>query len=771
MDFSLRARWKIWSAFSLIPLMTRTKYGGFRKLTLKFSRPPPPNLVAGTWVRAQGRHVEQYGGQLEVSKIDRRDPDIGVEEAADAVLRACKWRRPIEGERPKKKSKRGGDADDKTDAVLAVVRAQGPMHPQWSRVWLSPKDAEEPDEEAEGQQEGRAESAVSDDISFGELRDALCGVAEFVYWNSAAVLKLAKDAIMAGRTNASSLSAFLVDTLTRCPYAAWFYASSLDTLRMLRPVFDGIAHRLGAPPVHGRAAKLLLDLRVAEDMGNTHVRAALSDEAPEILVTREWPWEELSVDGAFLYRKRVLDAERTVAGCIRDCPAQPEEEGADASVLFVAPTGRAARRGKEAIAEYAEKKPTLDAQQLVAVELASKPGASVITGAAGSGKTTVMAALTHAMFDGVLLETHTMHKIICSNGDTIRTKLGALTTLIVDEASMVDVMTMARLVRRLASSGVSLRGIVFVGDLNQLPPIRMGGVFFSIVESGAIPVCRLSSDHRQSGANRGAGILRNMGRVLEYAGPFAGPFAEEVRNDAGFCVKFVDFHGKPNDELRVVSDHAFRAAVEMGDEADGEPPQVLCQLNRVCDELNLRMRDRYNPRRGREATEETRTASGAPWSYWEDDKVISTKNLYMRDPDPETGKLGRWRLGVSNGEIGRVVEVLGPRSMSVQFDDERVTYVRTADETRGDGRTREFDRVQPAYAISIHKFQGSEADNVVVAVFQWSADRHSRQWFYTGCTRGKERCTVVGTREQVAACFRIASTGACRVGEFLTALA
>jgi len=767
-----REDWKVWSAFSLVPLMTRNKYGGFKKLTLKFGRAPPSDLGPGMWVRAVGRHVAQYGGQLEVSKVERRAPALSTRERAEAVLRACKWRTPIEAvERPAKKSKGGGD-DHALQEVLAVVRGQNPIHPQWSRVWLSPKEGEEPDddEQASGRGGSSKPAGASADISFAELRDALCGVADFVYWNAAAVVKLAKDGVLSGRASAPALGTFLAETLEKCPYAAWFYSASLDSMKMLRPVFDSIAQNRGAPPVHGRAAKLLLDIRVVEDSGNTHVRSAVSEDAPEIAVTREWPWEELCIDGPFLYRRRVLEAERTVAECIADA-GRGGEDDSDASVMFVAPTGRAARRGKEAIVEYAENKPALDAQQRDAVALASKPGASVITGAAGSGKTTVMAALVHVMVEGVLLETHTMHKVICSNDDTVRTKFGALTTLIVDEASMVDVMTMARLVRRLASAGVSLRGLVFVGDLNQLPPIRMGGVLFSIVESGAVPVCRLSSDHRQSGADRGAGILRNMGRVLEYEGPFAAPFAEEVRDDAGFCVEFVDFRGKPNDELRVVSDRAFRAAVEMGEDADGNPPQLLCQINRVGDELNARMRDRYNPRGGRDATEETRTATGATWSYWEDDKVISTKNLYMRDPDPETGKMGRWRLGVSNGEIGRVVDVPSPRSMVVQFDDERVTYVKAADESKGDGRTREFDRVQPAYAISIHKFQGSEAPNVVVAVFQWSADRHSRQWFYTGCTRGKERCTVVGTREQISACFRIVSTGACRVGEFLAGAA
>ncbi len=755
---SARSDWKVWSSFSLVPIYVRTDRGHFSKTTLKFSGRLDPSLAEGKWVKVWGTYVAKFGGQVEVRRIRCDDcPSISLEDRVAAVLRACKWRSRDE---PSSKRVRLSGVETDDEAVLRAVRAQRPSHPQWSRVWLSAKNDEPDDDEMDGADKSKPASSKFADITYAELRDALALVAEDVYWNAKAVTKLSKDAILQGRATAKTLGEFLVETLRRHPYASWFYGAQLDVMRMLRPVYD--ARVAKAHQTMRAAATYLLQIRSAEDDGNTHLRLerAVADEV--LAETREWPWDELRTDDGFLYRARALEAERAVAECVRSCVV-PDDTG---GLCFVAPTGRAARRAREAVIEYGSRRPELDATQSAALEKLCSTPCTVLTGAAGSGKTTLLAAMVTRLLRGADLETHTMHKIICMQSDNVREKFGSTTTLIIDEASMVDLMTMARLVWAFSSAKVAVRSIVFVGDLNQLPPIRMGGVLSSLVRSKAVPTCVLSSDHRQSG-DGGAGILRNMSRVLGYEGLFAAPFAAEMQSDGGFRTKIVEDCKDTKDELLSVTEATYRSVLEIERES-GERPQVLCQLNRVCDALNPRLRERYNPRRGRAVTDPMRTTTGAEWVYCEDDVVISNKNLYLRDPDPETGKMGRWFLGVSNGEMGTVVRVEGPREVVVQFENASITYVKQLDEDGGgDGRTREFDRVQPAYAISIHKFQGSEARNVVVAIFQWKDDRHSRQWLYTGCTRGKDRCTLVGSAGQLGACYRVAETGACRVGELV----
>jgi exodeoxyribonuclease V alpha subunit len=277
--------------------------------------------------------------------------------------------------------------------------------------------------------------------------------------------------------------------------------------------------------------------------------------------------------------------------------------------------------------------------------------------------------------------------------------------LVVDEASMVDIVLMNQLVRAVPNHAC----LVLVGDVDQLPSVGAGRVLGDVIASGTVPVVRLTEIFRQAGQSwivRAAHAVKN-GELPRSAPPNGG-----------------DFYFVEANEPEAVLDRILAMVRDRIPRRFGFDPfrdvQVLTPMNRTelgSQALNLRLQEALNPPRGGAEVERF------GWRFRAGDKVLQTQNNYKKD--------------VFNGDIGRVREIdPAARELVVDFDGKDVVY-----------DFGELDELSLAYCITVHKGQGSEYSAVVMPLHTQHFVMLQRNLFYTGITRGKRLVVVVGTRK------------------------
>ena len=285
--------------------------------------------------------------------------------------------------------------------------------------------------------------------------------------------------------------------------------------------------------------------------------------------------------------------------------------------------------------------------------------------------------------------------------------------VVVDEFSMVDVPLMASLCRALPPHG----SLVLVGDPDQLPSVGPGSILADLLASGAVPAVCLTEIFRQAEAShivRAAHDVRH-GRVPEDAAAKGADFAFMHREEPEEIAALV---------LRLVSEEIPRRI--------GLDPlrdvQVLAPMHRGSlgiRELNTALQAALNPPRADRAEIER---FGTKFRVR--DKVLQTRNDYDKE--------------VFNGDIGRIADIdpVG-RQVVIDFDGRRVVY-----------DFGELDEIEPAYAISIHKSQGSEFPAVVIPLAMQHFLLLQRNLLYTGITRGRRLVVVAGQRKALATAVR-----------------
>lgn len=368
----------------------------------------------------------------------------------------------------------------------------------------------------------------------------------------------------------------------------------------------------------------------------------------------------------------------------------------------------------------------LNEDQRRAVLTALTGGVTVITGGPGTGKTTIvrlLILLAKARKERWLLaaptgrasrrlaeatggEAKTIHRLLEFNGRTgqfQRTTTNPLGAdgVLVDEASMVDVRLMSSL---LAAVPVGCR-LVLVGDADQLPSVGAGRVLGDIITSGSIPVCTLAEVYRQAADS---GIVQNAHRINGGEPPVSGE-KSEGRPD------FFEIH-------RGDAADAQRTVVEVVTErlkAKGFDPltdvQVLTPMHNGIlgtEALNTTLQNALNPvgsaiKRGQR-------------TFRIRDRIIQLRNDYDND--------------IFNGDIGIVVDAANG-ILDVDFDGRQVAL-----------RGEQLNDIELAYAISIHKSQGSEYPAVVMVLHRAHFVMLRRNLLYTGITRARRFCCVVGDR-------------------------
>lgn len=419
-----------------------------------------------------------------------------------------------------------------------------------------------------------------------------------------------------------------------------------------------------------------------------------------------------------LYRAEQSIAERLQA-CAVGRPPWPAIDAEKAMIWVETKTGLA-----------------LASSQQEAVRLALRSKALVITGGPGVGKTTLVNAIlkivtakgtdvqlcaptgraAKRLSESTGLEGKTIHRLLetdPANGSFKRDDTNPLTCdlLVVDEASMVDVLLMRSLLRALPDSAA----LLIVGDVDQLPSVGPGQVLADIIGSGAVPVVRLTEVFRQAAQSR---IITNAHRINEGTMP---ELSAEERSDFYF-VEATEPEVGLRKLLAVVRD---RIPARFGLDPVRDV-QVLCPMNRGglgARSLNIELQQALNPP-GEVKVERF------GWTYGPGDKVMQIANDYDRD--------------VFNGDLGVIDRIdVEEGELTVLFDGREVVY--------GFG---ELDELVLAYATTIHKSQGSEYPAVVIPLVTQHYAMLARNLLYTGVTRGRKLVVLVGQKKALAIAVR-----------------
>ena len=385
----------------------------------------------------------------------------------------------------------------------------------------------------------------------------------------------------------------------------------------------------------------------------------------------------------------------------------------------------------------------LSPSQHEALKIALRSRAVVITGGPGVGKTTLVQSLlkiltakklkcilaaptgraAQRMAEATGLEASTLHRLLefqPARGGFQRNASNPLEgdVVVIDEVSMVDVPLMSRLLDALPRKA----RLILVGDADQLPSVGPGLVLGDIIRSGMIPVVHLKEIFRQAGDSRiisGAHSI-NRGEI---------PDIIEAPKDSDFV--FIEREDPEECAATLVSMVRDRLPKHLGvDPIQGI--QILSPMHRGSlgiKELNLRLQAALNPK------SEYRDEYQAYGNLFRvGDKVIQTSNNYDKE--------------VFNGDIGRIRSMdREEKQLVVRFGTREVIY-----------EFNELDELELAYAITIHKSQGSEFPVVVIPLAMQQYLLLQRNLLYTGVTRGKRMVVLVGQKKALGMAVRNEST-------------
>ena len=367
-------------------------------------------------------------------------------------------------------------------------------------------------------------------------------------------------------------------------------------------------------------------------------------------------------------------------------------------------------------------------EQLDAIKLAITRKVAIITGGPGTGKTTILKGIldlykvlsssdkirlneqiallaptgraSKRMSEVTNFEASTIHRFLKWNKDTNRFQINeynksSVSFVIIDEASMIDTMLLANLLKGLKSSC----HIIFVGDANQLPSVAAGDVLNDMIESKELPVYALKNWHRQGTDSK---IIPFAHRINE------GILDRELLN-SGSDLEFIPC--RDNEIIEVIGN--------VCKDYNSYDLQVLAPIYKNRNgiyAINDHLQKLWNPK-----SPSKKEIEGNESIYREKDKVIQLSN--MKDES------------VFNGDIGIIdrIKLLGNKELYIDYDGNLVKYTKSM-----------LQNFTLGYAISIHKSQGSEFDTVLIPFTFDYRKMLYRKLIYTGVTRCKKKLILVG---------------------------
>jgi exodeoxyribonuclease V alpha subunit len=465
-------------------------------------------------------------------------------------------------------------------------------------------------------------------------------------------------------------------------------------------------------PLDGLAAHCAGLLQVASD--------AVEHAVDRLAAQKKIVIDAVSAEGARVYSAALYGCETGIAAQLKALIAKPSPRRAANPDRLLA----SVQKGLHL---------QLAPLQCTAVRLSALEKALVITGGPGTGKTTIIRAVLELftrMQAAVLLaaptgraakrmtettgvEAKTIHRLLKYNpqsGDFEKSGLDPLDcdALIIDEASMIDAPLMYHLLKAVPPQAA----LILVGDVNQLPSVGPGSVLQDIIASGAVRVVELTDIFRQARESRiitGAHAV-NSGRLPDFS-----PVADRLE-DFYFIEK-----EDPEDMLTIILDLASRRIPARFGLDPVDDIQVLCPMYRGVigvERLNQELQNALNP------GEPVATRGG--FRFRLHDKVMQIKNNYDKD--------------VFNGDMGRIISAdIKQQRLIISFDGRPVVY-----------EFSELEELDPAYAVSVHKAQGSEFPAVIMPVHTQHYMLLQRNLLYTGITRGRRLVVLVGMKKALA---------------------
>ncbi len=388
-------------------------------------------------------------------------------------------------------------------------------------------------------------------------------------------------------------------------------------------------------------------------------------------------------------------------------------------------------------------------QQRSAVEMAARCQVMLLTGGPGTGKTTSLKGIL-SLFEGMGLETalaaptgraaKRMGELCGAEGTTIHRlletrfdpKVGDLVfahnednplkadAVIVDETSMVDIILMAALLSGLREDC----RLVLVGDPDQLPSVGAGNLLSDLIRSGKVPMVRLTEVFRQAAQSA---IIRSAHQVNQGVAPV-------LKNDSAQDVFFLRRADPALAEETIVELVGKRLPENMG--IPSHQIQVLSPTRKYAGgtaSLNQALQQALNP-----PAEDKGERKFGPYIFRQGDRVMQVKNNY--DVLWKTSGGLEMGMGVFNGDVGHITEVDNRREIiTVDFEGHIVEY---SPDMLGE--------LEPAYAMTVHKSQGSEYRAVVLTALDTAPRLLTRGVLYTAITRARELLVIVGEEGVIA---------------------
>ena len=390
---------------------------------------------------------------------------------------------------------------------------------------------------------------------------------------------------------------------------------------------------------------------------------------------------------------------------------------------------------------------TLHERQIEAVKASIENGVQIVTGGPGTGKTTIVKCILHLfknlnqrvtlcaptgraakrLSEATGVEAKTIHRLLdldYKDGKGFftyndQTRL-PVDVVIVDEMSMVDEYVFNALVKAI-NNGARL---IMVGDKDQLASVGAGNVLDDLIASGEFPVSYLTQIYRQ---DEDSHIITNAHMINNGVMPVmdnrSKDFFFEEKNSAEEIAKTtIDLVTK-------------RLPKYLG--VNPDEIQILCPMKRGSAgifNLNRYLQSVLNP-----PAREKKEFRYGEFIFREGDKVMQMQNNYQLEWTQTTGFKVERGMGVYNGDIG-VIESINTQLMqfTVRFEGDKVSVLQHSD----------AEQMALAYAVTIHKSQGSEFDNVVIAL-DANYMLQSRNLLYTAVTRAKKMVVIAGSRATV----------------------
>jgi len=451
-----------------------------------------------------------------------------------------------------------------------------------------------------------------------------------------------------------------------------------------------------------------------------------TDTVSEVLVDEIQNGTLVLVDGDKIYWKEIYDAEQ-------DCAVYLKELLESLPVAKMTPAIL-----DEAVREFEIQNGfELVSQQKDAISISMRNRVSVITGGPGSGKTTIIQGIVAAwkkatgqslfwepkvpnnvvlcaptgkaarrISEVTGLKASTIHRLVFV-GDTPENAL-----VVVDEASMLDIQLAARLLRKIRHNCQ----VVFVGDVDQLPPIGPGSFFKDLIGSPRIPMATLDVSHRNSGD-----IAKFAQMINHGSSPLA--YKDEIqKDDSDF--QYIPVNKETAQKTMIEMFLAMTQKYGVTDVLCVTPIRQKGKSHTASETLCEMIRELVNP-----PIPGAKTLAGC--AFREGDRV-----MYWENDDKKE---------ISNGDCGTVTRIDTDRKMvSVQFDNGRLVEM----------TTNETQDMSLAYAMSVHKAQGSEAKAVIISQCWEDYYRLNRALLYTAVTRAREKVILIGDDNAVHAAIR-----------------